>query len=337
MSVLVLGGAGYIGSVVVEHLVHAGRKVVVIDSLSTGHAAAVEPPALLVQGDIGNMELIEGVIREHKVESIMHFCAWSLVEQSVREPLRYYENNIRNGINLLCAMARCGVRQFIFSSSAAVFGEPESIPIGEEAPLKPKNPYGRTKAMFEEILRDCAAASDLRYMALRYFNACGATEKHGEDHHPESHLIPVVLDVATGKREALSVFGKDYPTPDGTCVRDYIHVSDLAEAHIRALSALEKSAPSACYNLGNGHGFSVLEVAQAAEEVSARKIPIRFAPRRAGDPAALVASSEKIREDLRWFPQMPDLRRIIETAWEWRQKHPHGYGQPPEPRQGVGE
>lgn len=328
MAILVAGGAGYIGSVIVEQLSRTGRKVVVYDNLSTGHAEAVDPQVVFVNGDLDNVELLENTMREHQVQSVMHFCALSLVEQSVREPLHYYENNIRNGINLLSAMHRCAIRQFIFSSSAAVYGEPEEVPITENAPFNPTNPYGRTKAMFEKILLDCAATQELRSISLRYFNACGATNKYGEDHNPESHLIPIVLQVAAGKREALSVFGRDYATPDGTCVRDYIHVSDLADAHIRALTALEKGAKTTAYNLGNGHGFSVLEVAQAAEEVTSRKIPIVHAPRRPGDPARLVASSDRIRDELKWFPQMADLRRIIETAWQWRLEHPNGYAKP---------
>ena len=325
MAVLVLGGAGYIGSVTVEHLVRSGRKVIVYDNLSTGHVEVLEPHAVFIEGDVGDAAGLEKAIREYHVESVMHFCAHSLVDQSIKEPLRYYQNNLQNGIQLLVSMQRCGVKHFIFSSSASVYGEPETVPIDEQAPLNPTNPYGRTKAMFEQILRDCSGAGDLRCISLRYFNACGATQKHGEDHRPETHLIPIVLDVAVGKREVLSIYGRDYPTPDGTCIRDYVHVADLADAHVRALTALERGAPTTAYNLGNGHGFSVLEVVQAVEEVTSRKIPVHFAPRRAGDPAQLVASFERIREELRWYPQTPDLRRIIETAWQWRLEHPNGY------------
>jgi len=329
MAVLVLGGAGYIGSVTVEQLVRSGRKVVVYDNLSTGHREAVEPTAVFVEGDIGDSARLEKTVRELNIQNVMHFCAHSVVDQSVKDPLRYYQNNVQNGIRLLATLQRCGVKQFIFSSSAAVYGEPATVPVDENAPTNPMHPYGRTKRMFEEILGDCSAAGDLHCISLRYFNACGATPKCGEDHRPETHLIPIVLEVAAGKREALSVYGRDYPTPDGTCIRDYIHVSDLAEAHVRALTALERGAATTVYNLGNGHGFSVLEVVQAVEEITARKIPIHFVARRPGDPARLVAASSKIHDDLHWYPQITDLRRIIETVWQWRQEHPHGYAPPP--------
>jgi len=325
MSVLVAGGAGYIGSVTVERLSRAGHKVVIYDNLSRGHAEAVPPHVPFVKGDLADTPLLEKTLREHKVESVMHFCAHSLVAESVREPLMYYQNNVQNGLNLLGAMLRCDVKQFIFSSSAAVFGEPKDVPIPEDACRCPTNPYGRTKLMFETILGDCSEAHGLRSISLRYFNACGATETCGEEHNPETHLIPIVLEVALGKREALGVFGRDYPTPDGTCIRDYIHVADLADAHVRALEALAKGAATTVYNLGNGHGFSVLEVAQAAEEITCRKIATIDAPRRPGDPARLVAASDRIREELHWHPQITDLRRIIETAWKWKLQHPNGY------------
>jgi UDP-glucose 4-epimerase len=329
MTVLVLGGAGYIGSVTVEKLAQAGRKVVVYDNLSRGHAGAVESGVPFVQGDIGDTALLEKTLRDHKIASVMHFCAHSQVGESVREPWMYYQNNLANGIALLGVLLRLEVRQFIFSSTAATFGEPDAEQITEETPQHPTNPYGRSKLMFEQVLADCSRAHGLRSIALRYFNACGATEKHGEDHTPETHLIPLVLEVALGKREALGVFGRDYPTPDGTCVRDYIHVSDLADAHILALQALEKDAPTACYNLGNGQGFSVLEIVHAAEEITCRRIPTTDQPRRAGDPPRLVASSDLIREKLHWHPQIPDPRRIIESAWKWKQAHPEGYGDKP--------
>jgi UDP-glucose 4-epimerase len=327
MSVLVAGGAGYIGSVTVERLSATGRKVVVYDNLSRGHRAAVESHVTFVEGDLADTEKLEATLREHKVESVMHFCADSQVGESVTEPLKYYCNNLQNGLNLLGAMQRCGIEAFIFSSTAAVYGEPDTVPIVEDAPKRPTNPYGRSKNAFETILSDCSEAGIFRYTALRYFNAAGATEKHGEDHTPESHLIPIVIQVAQGKREALSVYGRNYDTPDGTCVRDYVHVTDLADAHIKALEVMERGGASTAYNLGNGHGFSVLEVVTAVEEITCRKIPIIDAPRRMGDPARLVASSDKIREELHWHPQIADLRRIIETAWEWAQKHPAGYGE----------
>lgn len=328
MSVLVAGGAGYIGSVTVERLSRAGHKVVVYDNLSRGHRQAVADHVPFVQGDLADTALLEKTLKEHNVKSVMHFCAHSQVGESVQEPLMYYQNNVQNGINLLDTMLRCEVKQFIFSSTAAVFGEPDEVPINEDASKNPTNPYGRGKLMFEEVLRDCAQAHELRSISLRYFNACGATEQCGEDHTPETHLIPIVLEVAMGQRETLCVFGRDYPTPDGTCIRDYIHVADLADAHIKALEALDKGAKTTAYNLGNGQGFSVLDVVQAAEEVTCRKIPLLDSPRRPGDPARLVASSDRIREELHWHPQVADLRKIIETAWAWKQAHPHGYEGP---------
>lgn len=330
MAVLVAGGAGYIGSVTVERLSQKGYKVIVYDNLSRGHRQAVEPHVEFVQGDLADGELLEKTIRDFKVESVMHFCAHSQVGESMQNPFMYYDNNVRNGINLLGVMLRCEIERFIFSSTAAVYGEPEEVPICEGAPHRPTNPYGRSKLMFEQILRDLSEAQGLRSISLRYFNACGATEKYGEDHAPETHLIPIILEVAMGRREALGIFGRDYPTPDGTCIRDYVHVSDLADAHIRALEALEKGADTAAYNLGLGHGFSVREVVCAAEEVTCRKIPVIDKPRRPGDPAQLVASSDLIREKLHWHPQFTDLRKIIETAWQWRQAHPEGYGPVPQ-------
>ncbi|HUT24684.1 MAG TPA: UDP-glucose 4-epimerase GalE [Sumerlaeia bacterium] len=325
MSVLVAGGAGYVGSVTVERLSRSGRKVIVYDNLSRGHAAAVDPRIPFVRGDVADADLLVKTMQEHKVESVMHFCAYSLTRESIDNPLAYYQNNVQNGLNLLGAMHRCEVHQFIFSSTAAIFGEPEAVPIPEEAPQRPTNPYGRSKAMFEQMLRDCSQAHGLRSISLRYFNACGATEEHGEDHNPETHLIPILLEVAMGKREALAVFGRDYPTPDGVCVRDYVHVGDLADAHIRVLEALERGADTTAYNLGNGHGFSVLEVVRAVEEVTCRRIPVIDQARRPGDPTQLVASSNRIREELHWHPQITDLRQIIESAWKWKQAHPNGY------------
>jgi UDP-glucose 4-epimerase len=325
MATLVLGGAGYIGSVTVERLNEAGRKVVVYDNLSRGHRDAVEEGIPFVQGDIANTELLAQTIDNFGIDSVMHFCAFIEVGESVKDPLKYYHNNLLNGLKLLEVLVEKGVDKFIFSSTAAVYGMPNVDAIDEDQPLAPINPYGWTKRMFEQILQDTSAAHDFRAIALRYFNACGATENHGEDHHPESHLIPIVLEVAQGKREALSIFGGDYDTPDGTCVRDYIHVRDLADAHIKALDALEKGAETTAYNLGNGQGFSVKQVVTAAEEVTARHINCIDAPRREGDPPRLVASSERIQKELQWRPQITNLRTIIESAWNWRQAHPKGY------------
>lgn len=327
MAILVLGGAGYIGSVTVERLAEAGRKVVVYDNLSRGHAKAVERGVVFVKGDIADAALLEKTITENDVDAVMHFCAHSQVGESVQEPLMYYENNVQNGIVLLNVLKKLEIEKFIFSSTAATFGEPADEMITEATAQCPKNPYGHSKLMFEQILKDSSDAFGLRSISLRYFNACGATEKHGEDHSPETHLIPIVLDVAMGKREALGLFGRDYATPDGTCVRDYIHVSDLADAHILALEALEKGVATTAYNLGNGQGFSVLDVVKAAEEITCRKIPIIDSPRRPGDPARLVASSDKVREELKWRPKFTDLRQIIDTAWKWKQANPTGYSE----------
>ena len=326
MTVLVLGGAGYIGSVATERLLESGSEVVVYDNLSRGHAEAIEPGVPFVEGDLADAALLEKTIVEHKIDSVMDFCAFIEVGESVEKPLMYYQNNVAAGLTLLEVLVKCGVEKLVFSSTAALYGEPEAELVTEEAPLAPTSPYGRGKLMFEQILQDCAAAHGLRSVSLRYFNACGATEQHGEDHRPESHLIPRMIDVALGKREALGVYGRNYPTEDGTCVRDYVHVADLADAHLRALEALERGIHTTAYNLGNGHGFSVLEVIRAVEEVTCRHIPILDQPPRPGDPARLVASSDKIREELRWRPQISDLRQIIESALKWKQAHPEGYG-----------
>jgi UDP-glucose 4-epimerase len=329
MSVLVLGGAGYIGSVTVERLVQSGHNVVVYDNLSCGHRDAVETNATFVQGDVGDVALLEETIRKHKVSAAMHFCAHAQVGESVDNPLKYYENNVSNSIALLGALLRLGVDRFIFSSTAATFGQPDAERIAEDTPQAPINPYGWSKLMLERILADCSKAHGLRSITLRYFNACGATERHGEDHTPETHLIPLVLDVAAGREKAIGIFGRDYSTPDGTCIRDYIHVSDLADAHVLALKALEGGAATTAYNLGNGHGTSVQEIVSAAEEVTGRRIAVVDQPRRAGDPSRLVASSDLIRERLGWRPKIPELRRIVESAWKWKLNHPDGYGDKP--------
>jgi len=325
MKVLVAGGAGYIGSVCAECLLAAGYEVGVIDNLSRGHRDAVPPSAQFYLGDVGDSEFINRVLDVFRPEAVMHFCAHSLVGESVREPMPYYENNVAAGLVLLRAMLRHGVRKIVFSSTAAVFGEPEDVLIAEDTPKKPINPYGRSKLMFENILTDYSLAYGLKAVSLRYFNAAGATKERGEDHRPESHLIPIVLEVALGKRPELTVFGDDYPTPDGSCVRDYIHVEDLAQAHILALSALDNLPGHECFNLGNGHGFSVFEVIKAAERVTGKKIPYRVGERRLGDPAVLVASSEKIRSRLGWKPRFSNIDDIIESAWRWRIAHPSGY------------
>jgi len=327
MRILVAGGAGYIGSVVVEQLIGEGSEVVVLDNLSKGHRAAVHPEARFVQGDVRDLEQLRETFAAHPVDAVMHFCASSLVGESVEKPLEYYENNILGGVNLVRAMVESGVKQLIFSSTAATFGEPEEIPLLETSATCPTSPYGETKLAFERLLHWAAGAHGLRFVSLRYFNACGASEKYGEDHDPESHLIPIVLQVPLGKRQAVAVFGLDYPTRDGSCIRDYIHVLDLGQAHILALKALAEDASmkEKVFNLGNGEGYSVLEVIQTAERVTGQSIAYRSADRRAGDPATLIASSEAIRRQLGWQPEHPQLESIIRSAWNWHQAHPEGY------------
>lgn len=326
MKILVAGGAGYIGSVCVEQLVERGHDVVVVDNLSRGHRHAVHPDARLEVGDLSDVAFLKRVFSEANFDAVMHFCAASLVGESVTDPLPYYENNLTNGFKLVRTMLDHGVKHFVFSSTAALFGEPRSVPINEDAIKDPTNPYGRTKLFFEGFLSDCDAAYGLKSICLRYFNAAGASAKFGEDHNPETHLIPLVLQVAAGKRKAIRIFGDDYPTPDGTCVRDYIHVIDLAEAHILALDYLRRTNLSDQFNLGNGKGFSVLEVVRAAERVTRQPISWELAPRRSGDPAVLVASAEKARTILAWAPDCADLENIIATAWGWIKKYPQGYG-----------
>lgn len=326
MNILVTGGAGYIGSHTVRELVNRKHRVVVLDNLSKGHEAAVKD-AELVRGDTADRELLKNLFKEYRVEAVMHFAASSLVGESVRHPSGYYHNNVVKGLSLLDAMVESGVRHLVFSSTAAVYGEPREVPIPEDHPASPTNPYGATKLALEGAMRWYEEAYGLRYTSLRYFNAAGADPAGdiGEDHDPETHLIPLVLKVALGLMPRLEVFGTDYPTPDGTCVRDYIHVNDLADAHVLALEALASGFPSTVYNLGNGSGYSVLEVIRAAEEVVGRPITVNYGARRPGDPAALVAGSEKIRAELGWRPRLNDLRAIIETAWRWHRSHPRGF------------
>lgn len=326
MNILVTGGAGYIGSHTVLELVGRGHRVVVLDNLSKGHRAAVQGVEL-VHGDTGDAVLVRKLFKQHKVKAVVHFAASSLVGESVRHPAGYYHNNLVKGLALLDAMVETGVQCLVFSSTAAVYGEPVEVPIPEDHPTVPTNPYGATKLALEGAMRWYSEAYKLRCTSLRYFNAAGADPAGniGEDHSPETHLIPLVLKAAAGLLPHLEVFGTDYPTPDGTCVRDYIHVSDLAAAHVLALDALAAGAPSAVYNLGNGSGYSVLEVIKAAEEVAGRPINIKFGPRRPGDPASLVAGSAKIMDKLGWQPRFADLRVIIETAWRWHSTHPSGY------------
>jgi UDP-glucose 4-epimerase len=324
MNILVTGGAGYVGSICAEVLVLRGHSVVVLDNLYAGHRGAVPAGAAFVQSDLGDREGLQKVFTAHRFDAVMHFAAMSLVEKSVREPGTYYRENVANSILLLEAMHRHGVQNLIFSSTAAVYGEPEHVPIPEEHPKSPINPYGRTKLTFERILEDFRIITGLRYASLRYFNAAGASKEHGEDHRNETHVIPILLQVALGQRPQFQISGTDYSTPDGTCVRDYVHVVDIAEAHVLALDHLEKVSGEA-FNVGNSRGYSVQEVLEAARRVTGKDISAVKAPRRAGDPATLVASSEKIRRVLGWAPRQSDLETILQTAWEWKKRFPQGY------------
>ncbi len=325
MSILVTGGAGYIGSVTVEELLKAGRTAVVLDNLSKGHRDAVLPEAEFVRGEIGRREDLDGLFRSHSVDAVLHFAADSLVGESMDDPGKYFRSNLCAGLVLLDAMVAHGVSRIVFSSTAAVYGEPESVPIKETDPLQPTNPYGASKMAFESALAWYGRAHGLRSVRLRYFNAAGASECLGEDHDPETHLIPLVLDAAAGKRDEVGIFGTDYETRDGTCIRDYVHVTDLALAHILALEALE-AGRDGVFNLGNGAGYSVKEVVESAERVTGSTIPAREVGRRSGDPAVLVAGSGKAIRDLGWRPEKAGIDDIVRSAWEWRQTHPDGYG-----------
>ncbi len=324
MKILVTGGAGYIGSIVVEQLVKAAESVVVFDNLYQGHRAAVHPDAVFVQGDLADRAAVDEVIKEHRPEAIMHFASHTLVGESMERPFLYLGENITNGLNLLQSAVAHGVRRFILSSTANLFDDPERMPIAETERIVPGSPYGESKYILERMLHWLDQVYDFRYAALRYFNAAGASSERGEDHSPEYHLIPIVLQVALGQREQVKIFGDDYPTRDGSCVRDYIHVLDLAQAHILALRALDQG--SRTYNLGNGQGFTVKEVIETAREITGHPIPAEVVARRPGDPAVLIAGSDTIRRELGWEPRYPDLRQIIETAWQWHQSHPNGYG-----------
>lgn len=326
MAVLVTGGAGYIGSHTVAEFIDKGEEIVVLDNLQKGHRNAVLSGAFY-QGDIRDSEILEKVFSNHDIEAVIHFAADSLVGESVQEPLKYYDNNLITAQRLLVCMVKFGVKKIVFSSTAAAYGEPESIPIRETDRKVPTNPYGETKLAIETMLKWCEQAYGTQSVALRYFNAAGAhVDGHiGEDHRPESHLIPIILQVAAGQREVLAVFGDDYPTVDGTCIRDYIHVTDLANAHWLALQKLRKTGESAVYNLGNGEGFSVREVVEKAREITGHSIPLQIVPRRGGDPAILVASSRKAQEELGWKPQFASLGQIIQSAWNWHKNHPKGF------------
>lgn len=327
MRILVLGGAGYIGSHTVYELVDAGYEVIVIDNLLTGFKEAVHPQAKFYEGDIRDKIFLDNILSKEKIDGVIHFAASSQVGESMKNPLKYYNNNLCGTEVLLESMVEHGIDKIVFSSTAATYGEPESIPILETARTLPTNCYGETKLSMEKMFKWISKAHNLRYVSLRYFNACGAhpNGKIGEAHNPETHLIPLVLQVPNGKREYISVFGNDYDTKDGTCVRDYIHVNDLAQAHILAMECLSKGGESNIFNLGNGVGFTVKEVIETARKVTNHTIPIREEERRAGDPSVLIASSEKARKVLGWKPQYADLETIISTAWKWHVNHPDGY------------
>ncbi len=319
--ILVTGGAGYIGSVAAELLLNEGYDVIVFDNLERGHRKAVDPRARFIRGDLRRREDIVRVMDKARPDAVMHFAAYALVGESMQDPLLYFENNVLGGINLVSAMRKTGVRRIVFSSTCATYGQPDRVPITERESQKPTNPYGESKLMLERILWWERERHGLEPVFLRYFNACGATEMYGEDHDPETHLIPNVLAVAMGKHPAVQVFGDDYPTPDGTCIRDYIHIVDLARAHLLALQRRVVGA----FNLGTGEGYSVKQVIDAAQEVTGRRIPIRVAPRRPGDPPRLVAAAGKARRELGWKPERSDLKTILTDAWLWHQKHPRGY------------
>ncbi len=324
MNILVTGAAGYIGSVCAEVLISRSMSVIALDSLLEGHRAAVPPGAVFCQVDLANRLALEAVFTQHKIDAVMHFAAEALVAKSVSEPSIFYATNVACGVNLLDAVTRHGVKKFIFSSTAATYGEPEIVPIPEDHRKAPVNPYGKSKLVFEGILADYKVYTGLDYVSLRYFNAAGASKERGEHHRVETHLIPRVLDAAAGALPYVDVFGTDYPTPDGTCVRDYIHVLDIADSHVRALEEISMVSGEA-FNVGNSRGFSILEVIDVAERITGRKIPRKLGPRRPGDPAVLVASKEKLKRALGWEASHSSLDEIIQSAWTWKQKFPQGY------------
>jgi UDP-glucose 4-epimerase len=326
MSVLVTGGAGYIGSVTVDLLRARGERVVVLDDLRRGHREALDPDVPVLTGSVGDRVLVEHIVREHKVDACVHFAALAYVGESVENPRLYFERNAVESIQLVGALMDAGVKAFVFSSTCATYGEPNAVPIPDDHDQHPANPYGWSKLFVERVLKEYDAAYGFRFMALRYFNAAGATDERGEHHEPETHLIPLVLDAAAGKRPHITVFGNDYPTPDGTAIRDYIHVEDLGAAHLVSLDHLRKGGASDFLNLGTGTGFSVLQVIDAAKKVTGRPIEVKLGPRRAGDPARLVAKAGKAERVLGWKAKRTDLADIIASAWKWRSQHPAGYG-----------
>ncbi|MBC1729358.1 UDP-glucose 4-epimerase GalE [Listeria seeligeri] len=327
MSIIVLGGAGYIGSHAVAELVNRGYNVVVVDNLKTGHKEAIHEKAKFYQGDIRDKDFLSSVFEREIVDGVIHFAASSLVGESMEEPLQYLNNNVYGTQILLEVMEQFGVKNIVFSSSAATYGEPERVPITESMPTNPESTYGDTKLIMEKMMKWCDKAYGMKYVALRYFNVAGAKSDGiiGEDHQPESHLVPIILQVALGQREKLAIYGDDYNTPDGTCIRDYVHVEDLIDAHIRSLEYLENGGESNIFNLGSSKGFSVQEILGAARSVTGKNIPAEVVARRAGDPGTLIAASDKARDVLGWEPTYTDIKDIIATAWKWHESHPNGY------------
>jgi UDP-glucose 4-epimerase len=325
MAILVTGGAGYIGSVTVDHLVSRGEKVVVLDNLVRGHIAALDSKVAFYRGDVGDPAILTQISNEHELESCIHFAALAYVGESVQEPRLYFENNIQKAISLIGFLLNINVKRFVFSSSCATYGEPETLPIKEDSRQWPTSPYGWSKLILERLLASYDAAYDLRFVALRYFNAAGATHVRGEDHDPETHLIANILQVASGRRKELAVFGKTYPTPDGTAIRDYIHVTDLAVAHGLALEYLRRGGRSEFFNLGSGRGYSVLEVIECARQITGKPIRIRTEPGRPGDSSQLIAEAAKAQDILGWVPSHSDLPTIVRSAWEWVRQSPQGY------------
>lgn len=321
MKILVTGGAGYIGSVTSELLLDAGHEVAIFDSLEYGHRDAVDSRAVLIEGDLRDREGVSRTMGDVKPDAVVHFAAYALVGESMTHPERYFGNNVVGGINLADAMLDHDVERIVFSSTCATYGQPETVPITEDTPQRPTNPYGESKLVYEKMLEWYGKIHGMKAVFLRYFNACGATEKFGEDHAPETHLIPIVLKTALGQREKVSIFGDDYDTPDGTCLRDYIHIADLAQAHILALGSDQTGA----FNLGTGTGFSVKEVIDVSREATGCEIPVEIAPRRGGDPACLIAAADRAASVLGWRPAYPDLRTIVQSAWQWHRAHPNGY------------
>lgn len=328
MTIAVLGGAGYIGSHTVAQLVKAGQDVVVLDNLITGHKRAVDPKARFYQGDIRDYHFLSQVFSKEKIDGVIHFAAFSIVPESMKDPLKYFDNNTSGMITLLEAMNQFGIKKIVFSSTAATYGEPKQVPIHEDDPQVPTNPYGESKLAMEKIIKWADVAYGIKFVALRYFNVAGAMPDGsiGEDHHPETHLIPIILQAAAGTRDGLQIFGDDYSTKDGTNVRDYVHVVDLADAHILAMKYLSEGNDSNAFNLGSATGFSNLEILNAARKVTGQPIPAKIGPRRPGDPSTLIAASDKARTILGWKPKFDDVEQVIATAWNWHQTHPEGFG-----------